>query len=263
MITNSNNKKSILQNSLLTNNNEINSSFDFVEYDKKLTPINDKDLIGVDETGVGDYFGPLVAAAVYVPKEKIDILKKIRIRDSKEIKTEKELFYLYQKIKENCEIGRYVLSNEGYNRLYNRLRNSHKLKYFAHSHAINQLEKILEEKSKKYDYIFIDQYTTKKSLYKYKEEIFLNNNWSKITNFKKTVIIAHKAENIHISVACASIVARALLIQSMREMNKKYNFEFVYGAGKIAKKLVQDFKDLYGEEKLKEVCKMHFKTDND
>src|SRR5699024_11687620 len=47
-----------------------------------------KSHIGSDESGTGDYFGPVTAAAVYVPDTLIPVLKKMGIQDSKAIKDE-------------------------------------------------------------------------------------------------------------------------------------------------------------------------------
>lgn len=44
---------------------------------------------GSDEVGTGDYFGPVVVSAVIVSKENEDVLRNLKIQDSKQINDEK------------------------------------------------------------------------------------------------------------------------------------------------------------------------------
>ncbi|ADE19369.1 ribonuclease HIII [Mycoplasma crocodyli] len=228
---------------------EIDSSFSFKE----------KRIIGVDETGVGDYFGPLISAAVLVSDKQIEYLKSIGVKDSKKITSDSRIIDLANQIKSKCLYKVYTLSNAGYNRVEQTYRNSNKLKFFTHAHVINSLEELLESRGSEYDYVFIDQYTTKNAFIEYFNNMIYINNWSSIKVFKKPILLSHKAESIHISVAAASILARAELLENMKKMKAKYNFDFKLGASKQVKELVQKFKEKFGEEELKNVCKTSFK----
>ena len=42
-------------------------------------------VIGSDETGTGEYFGPVTVAAVYVPKDKIALVQALGVKDSKQL----------------------------------------------------------------------------------------------------------------------------------------------------------------------------------
>lgn len=45
--------------------------------------------IGVDETGVGDYFTPVVSVACFIPKNNIDEIINLGVKDSKKLNDKK------------------------------------------------------------------------------------------------------------------------------------------------------------------------------
>src|SRR5699024_6678706 len=53
--------------------------------------------IGSDESGTGDYFGPVTACAVYIQQDQIALLKEIGIQDSKKL-TDQNILTLSEKI---------------------------------------------------------------------------------------------------------------------------------------------------------------------
>ncbi len=99
-----------------------------------------EEYIGSDECGKGDFFGPLVTAAVYVNASTQKKLKQIGVRDSKDL-SEPQINELAKLIKEivgdDYEI---VKINPGkYNQLYDQFKNLNKLLNWAHSKAIDYL----------------------------------------------------------------------------------------------------------------------------
>ena len=76
--------------------------------------------LGVDESGKGDFFGPLAIAGVYVNESVINAWKEIGIRDSKNISSDKKIAELAEKIRATpgCVTDCVVIGNEAYNRLY-------------------------------------------------------------------------------------------------------------------------------------------------
>ncbi|MDP4163480.1 MAG: DUF3378 domain-containing protein, partial [Bacillota bacterium] len=46
-------------------------------------------VIGSDEVGTGDFFGPITVVAAYVKKEQIPLLKELGVRDSKDLNDQK------------------------------------------------------------------------------------------------------------------------------------------------------------------------------
>ena len=76
---------------------------------------------GMDESGKGDFFGPLVVAAVYVPdRESAEKLKEYGVRDSKLIKSDKAILETASRIRTllKDQMGMVTIGPEAYNRIY-------------------------------------------------------------------------------------------------------------------------------------------------
>lgn len=215
----------------------------FIEYTIDFIELKNKNIIGIDEVGVGDYFGPLCSAAVYVPYENIKELEKIGgIGDSKKL-SDTKILSLAKKIKESnlVKYSIFHLTPNGYNSL-NKNYNANYLKMFTHLKAFSKLSEI------KVDYIFIDQYSTKNSILKYYNDFVFKNNWANLKEFNSDVLLANKAESLHISVAIASILARADFLEFMKNMNIKYNVQFPFGAGNNVKEFAEEFFNSVGND---------------
>jgi ribonuclease HII len=171
-----------------------------------------KNLIGADETGVGDYLTPLVATAVFVSKENIKKLKKIGIKDSKKL-NDKKILEIFEKIKPIIKSSTRYFLQEEYNKL-NKKYNANELKMYLHMMAINSLEKRI----KNVDFILLDAFSNDNSLNKYIQKLKKD---KKIKDIKNKIIFKTKAEDKHISVAIASIIARSYFIKLMENQNKK------------------------------------------
>ena len=103
-------------------------------------------VIGTDESGKGDYFGPLVCAAVCVDEAGAGTLRSIGVRDSKTC-TDGEIRELAEKIRELCA-GKFEvieISPERYNTLYGELaregKNLNTMLAWGHARAIEELLK--------------------------------------------------------------------------------------------------------------------------
>ena len=97
--------------------------------------------IGVDESGKGDFFGPLSIAGVYVNEKVINAWKDIGIRDSKNISSDKKIAELAEKIRNTpgCVTDTVVVGNEAYNRLYAKMRSVNTLLAWGHARVIENL----------------------------------------------------------------------------------------------------------------------------
>ncbi|MFN2364110.1 MAG: hypothetical protein ABR596_07420, partial [Halarsenatibacteraceae bacterium] len=83
-------------------------------------------LIGVDESGKGDYFGPLVIAGVYLDKAESEKLAGYGVADSKNL-SDKKIKKLAVKIKKNCEHSVVIIKNPRYNQLHKKIGNLNKI----------------------------------------------------------------------------------------------------------------------------------------
>ena len=102
--------------------------------------------IGTDESGKGDFFGPLVVAGVLGDKQSLIELKKIEVKDSKEL-TDSVINKLAGRIK-NLVKGKYeiiAINPAKYNELYSKIGNLNRLLGWAHAKV---LENILEKHGK-------------------------------------------------------------------------------------------------------------------
>ncbi|WP_396276470.1 hypothetical protein [Haloimpatiens lingqiaonensis] len=102
----------------------------------------DKPLIGTDESGKGDFFGPLVIAGVYADEKTQRILRTLGVDDSKKL-TDKKISALAEDIKKLCKYSIVLIGNKKYNEIYERVGNLNKLLAWGHARVIeNILEKV-------------------------------------------------------------------------------------------------------------------------
>ena len=109
--------------------------------------------IGVDESGKGDFFGPLCVAGVLVDERGSELFLKLGIKDSKKI-SDKKILELEPQIKANAEHTVIVISNKRYNELYSNIKNLNRLLAWGHARAI---ENILNSKGIAFERV-IEQY---------------------------------------------------------------------------------------------------------
>lgn len=171
-------------------------------------------VIGSDETGVGDYLSPLVAAAVFVPKNNVFKLEQMGITDSKKL-TDKKIVELAEAIKPLIIHRVKHLTQSGYNKLNTSL-NANELKMFLHMGCINEVE----EKIDSADLLIIDQFSTTDSIKKYYKRLGEMKSFN-FKPFKTKLKLVEKGEMEHVAVAAASIIARAKLVELMDKQNKE------------------------------------------
>lgn len=202
--------------------------------------------IGTDESGKGDFFGPLVIAGVLLNKKNHAIFEELGIKDSKTLK-DADMIKMSQQIQKHSVYSVVSISNQKYNELYTNFKNLNKLLAWGHAKVI---ENILEKE--KCDYALSDKFGD--------ESLILNalqKHGQKIKLEQRT-----KAES-DIAVAAASVLARATFVQKMKTMENFYGCKFPKGCNNIVKDSAGEFIKKYGKDRLSEVCKKHFKTYNE
>jgi ribonuclease HIII len=206
-------------------------------------------IIGTDESGKGDYFGPLVTAGVYINLMTKPLLEKLGTRDSKKL-SDNQIFHIAQGIRKICanQYAIIEISPETYNDLYNKFKTEGKnlnvLLAWAHAKAIEEVLTKVDCENALSD--------------KFADERFIIN---KLQEKGKKIILRqeHKAEN-NIAVAAASILARERFLKKLDKLSNYLDIELPKGASlqviEQAKKVV----DKYGKESLRRIAKLHFKT---
>lgn len=199
--------------------------------------------IGTDESGKGDFFGPLVIAGVYVDDKNRKIFEDLGIKDSKTLKDENMLKML-PIIQKNSIYSVVAISNSKYNELYSKFKNLNKLLAWGHARVI---ENILEKQ--KCDFALADKFGD--------ESLIKNALLKKGQTIKLEQMVRAEAD---IAVAAASVLARATFVQKVKSMENFYACKFPKGCNNIVKDNARLFVGKYGKQRLVEVCKTHFKT---
>jgi len=224
--------------------NEIIFGKEFFEFNNNHL-IEPEIYIGTDESGKGDYFGPLVVAGVLVDKKTIIELKKIGVKDSKEL-TDSVILEIANKInkiiKDRSDI--IVINPEKYNELYSKIGNLNRLLACAHAKV---LENILSNHS--VEEAISDKFGDEKLIIRSLQE-----------KGKKLILHQYTKAERYTAVAAASILARERFIKWFETTKKKYNINFLKGASNKVEQSAKDFIKKYGKEELNKVAKIHFKT---
>jgi ribonuclease HIII len=239
----------ILEQKLEVTSQEKKNNSETVKED--ILPTNVTSWIGVDEAGKGDYFGPLVTAAVLVDNSNKSKLSSIGIKDSKNLTDQKniEMGMIIEKI---CGDKCYILATmpEKYNEFIASSSfkgNSQRILGWQHRRSI---ENILS----KYEcqYAICDQFG---------DESFINDGLKTGKGSQINIIQRPKAES-NLAVAAASILARREFLLRLQMMSEEYQVSFPKGASdtktivSVAETLIKKF----GKDILNKVAKTHFKT---
>jgi len=97
--------------------------------------------IGVDESGKGDFFGPLCIAGAYINESVVKAWQDAGIRDSKNISSDKKISELAERIRKTpgCVVNTVVIGNEAYNRLYAKMKSVNAILAWGHARVIENL----------------------------------------------------------------------------------------------------------------------------
>lgn len=212
-------------------------------YTHPLADLNISPHIGIDESGKGDFFGPLCIAGVYVKENEFALLQSIGVKDSKTI-SDSTIRKLAKQIKEHCEHHIVKINPAKYNEIYPDFKNLNRLLAWGHATTIEQLV----QRSHCRDVIidqFADESVVKLALKRKKLEVNLSQR--------------HRAED-DLAVAAASILARATFVESLDRMSEELGIQIPKGSSKTAESAAKEVIKRWGIDKLKQICKQHFKT---
>ena len=190
--------------------------------------------IGVDESGKGDFFGPLCIAGVLVDEKSEKLFADLGIKDSKKI-SDKKILELEKSIRANAVHSVVAISNGRYNELYANIKNLNRLLAWGHARVI---ENICENNA--CDYALSDKFGDESLI---KSALMKN---GRNIELKQMV----RAES-DIAVAAASILARATYVRKMAEMENVYGIKFPKGCASQVKDAAKEFISKYGKDRLK------------
>lgn len=200
--------------------------------------------VGADESGKGDYFGPLCVAAVHVPDvATARLLVEKGVRDSKLV-PDAEAAVLASLVRARCPHAVEVLAPPRYNEVYERFGNLNVLLATLHAQA---LERLLAETGAVE--VLVDQFAHPGVLERQLRE----------KGRAATVRQAVRAE-ADIAVAAASLVARAEFLAGLAALSVQHGVALPKGAGTPVIKTAKDLAARGGRPALWPVAKMHFAT---
>jgi len=202
---------------------------------------------GLDESGKGDFFGPVVAATVIAERSAIDAWRKAGVQDSKRI-SESQILKLDRLIRETPQVvvRTCYCSMPKYNELMGRSgANLNRLLAWQHATALQQA---LAEKSVPWG--LLDQFS---------EQPLVQRELAKkgVKDFE--LRMRTKAESDPV-VAAASVVARAEFVRLMQRLSERFGAPLQKGASALAKAQGAEIVRRFGARALGDFAKLHFRT---
>ena len=216
-------------------------------YEAVLNPEASAPHMGIDESGKGDFFGPIVISAAYVDPQLADAMKEMGVKDSKQITSDKKALYIGSELRKL--LGRRFsvvkIGPRAYNRLYSKMRNVNTLLAWGHARALENLLEAVPDCPR----AISDQFGRKEQVEK-----------ALMKQGRKIELIQRPKAEEDIAVAAASIIAREAFLRALTDMGRKYEVELKKGASAQVRQLAVDIGRKQGPEVLVDIAKCHFKT---
>ena len=208
--------------------------------------------LGVDESGKGDFFGPLVVAGVYVNEPVARALDGLGVKDSKAITSDKKIAALAKGIRKtpNCVYSVVPIGNASYNRLHQNMRNVNKILAWGHARVIENLLGQRDRMNPAPLRAISDQFARSKATI---QSALMEE------GRQLELVQMHKAES-DIAVAAASILAREVFVQRLVALGQEFGLELPKGASSKVDAAGAAFLKKHGMNKLGQAAKLHFRT---
>jgi ribonuclease HIII len=199
--------------------------------------------IGTDESGKGDYFGPLVIAGFYLEDAQEAVLRELGVRDSKTL-SDKRCLAIAGALREAYPHSVVSIGPEKYNELYDKMRNLNRLLAWGHARVIeNLLERVPCGRA------VTDQFG---------DERFVRE--ALLKRGRTIELVQRPRAEEDPAVAAASILARAEFLKRLDLLGREWGMELPKGAGPQVDQAAVVFVRENGPDALAKVAKTHFKT---
>lgn len=199
--------------------------------------------IGIDESGKGDYFGPLVIAAAFVSSDREVDLRLLQVRDSKRI-SDGRILEMAGDIRLICPHRVVAIGPERYNALYAKIKNLNRLLAWGHARA---LENLLEQVP--CDLAIADQFGDER----YIQQALMEKG-------KSIRLVQKPKAEADLAVAAASILARAEFLTRLGRLSEAIGTALPKGASHAVELAARMIVKKHGEAGLGTVAKLHFRT---
>lgn len=218
-----------------------------IGYEEVLNPAMFEPHFGIDESGKGDFFGPLVIAGAYVDRDIARHLLSLGVTDSKRISSDNRIHLLADEISRTPGLVSNVvlIGPEKYNQLYEKFANLNDLLAWGHARVIENLLQRKPDCKRSLSDKFANEKVIKRALLKLAREIQID---------QRT-----KAES-DIAVAAASILARDKFVRWLENRSKVLGVQLPKGVSAAVKSAAKTVVKNGGRNSLGTIAKMHFKT---
>jgi ribonuclease HIII len=216
-------------------------------YEEVLQPEQFEPHFGVDESGKGDFFGPLVIAGVYVEREIARHLLALGVTDSKRIGSDKKIRQLAEEIRNTPAVAVSVvlIGPEKYNSLYEKFANLNDLLAWGHARVIEDLLEQRPDCPRSLSDKFANERVIERALLKEGRKIQIDQ--------------CTKAES-DVAVAAASILAREKFVIWLDNRARQLGIPLPKGVSAAVKSAAKQIVEKHGREALGRIAKMHFRT---
>ena len=201
------------------------------------------DHIGIDESGKGDFFGPLCVAGVFSSAKDIPKLQLLGVKDSKKL-TDSQIIVIGKKIKAEFKHHIVKINPQKYNELYAQFKNLNKLLAWGHATTIEQLVQSTDCHN-----VIIDQFAS--------EDVVITA--LKRKKMQVNLTQRHRGEE-DLVVAAASILARMTFLEGLALVGKPFEVVLPKGASKQTIAMGKTIYARFGIKGLNQTGKLHFKT---
>lgn len=219
-----------------------------VGYEDVLDPEQLAPHMGIDESGKGDFFGPLCIAAAFTNEDLYEPLRELGVRDSKRISSDAQALKIAAGIRKLLGPNRYTvvrIGNSAYNKLYAKMHSVNRLLSWGHARAIENLLSSVPSCPRAISDQF-DRNGIERALMKSGRNITLEQ---------------HPRAEADIAVAAASILAREAFLLSLDYLKRTHNdLVFPKGASPQVKAAAEALIRAEGPAVLSQVAKCHFRT---
>jgi len=208
--------------------------------------------IGVDESGKGDFFGPLCVAGVYVNASILKAWVNLGIRDSKDVGSDRKIAELAHEILKTpgCVASVVPIGNEAYNRLHAKLGTVNAMLAWGHARVIENLLERASQMQPPPLRAISDQFATSTTVV----------TRALMSRGKRIQLVQrHQAEE-DLAVAGASILARHEFVTRLKMLEKQYGLKLPKGGAGAVDEAAREFVVRHGRENLSKIAKLHFRN---
>ena len=199
--------------------------------------------IGCDETGSGDFFGPLCVVACYIDERDYDWLMSLNIRDPK-LMTPQEVIDIAREIKDRLVYSLLILDNSHYNQMAAAGHNLANIKAKLYNQAVTN---VMQKVAMKVDKKVVNQFVSPKTYYNYlKSEVIV----------VKDLSFEQKGEEQYFAIMCSSILSKYAFYQYFNNMSRSLKMKLPRGnTSSVVDHVAITIAQKYGKKMLLKVTK--------